>query len=74
MNDMTRQSVINTVWAELRRGEREIRPTLRVMAMLHLLDVTAEECGIAAEKFGDLPAGTVEAYNTGVLNTRMNPQ
>lgn len=71
MNDMTRQSVINTVYAELRRDAatlEEKRPSLRVASMLYAIGVTAEEAGVAAERFGDLPEGTVDTYNATVLH------
>jgi hypothetical protein len=65
MNDMTRQSVINSVYAALRVDKNErgqyFRDSLRVMSMLYELGVTVDEAGYAAEKFGDLPVGTVDS-------------
>jgi hypothetical protein len=69
MNQMTRQSVINTVYAELRRDGatlEEKRPSLRVCAMLYELGVAVDEVGVAAQAFGDLPKD-YDGYRATVL-------
>lgn len=60
-NTMTRQSVINTVYAELRHPAEGMRRPDRVMAMLNILNCSMDEIGRAMEAFGDIPVGTVDA-------------
>ena len=61
-NQMSRQSVINMVYAALRGPKNDpLRPSLQVMALLYALDIRVNEAGYAAEKYGDLPVGSVDS-------------